>query len=623
LEGRVVPATIRVTSLLDSGAGTLRAAIEKADRAPNHDTIRFAHSLTGTITLTSALPALSTDIVISGPGPSMLTVVRSGAAGTPAFDIFSISKGAKVTISGLTITGGSAIDGGGIENSGTLSVVDATISGNSVTGSAPIGYNSGGGGIENTGVLSIVNSTVSGNSATGSSGHLAGSIGSGGGIENSGTLSVTNCTISGNSATGGSGLEESRIGAGGGIDNTGVLSIAGSTISGNSVTGGYSIYQAGGNASGGGIDNTGTLSITGCTVSGNSATGGVSYNYLIGGTHFPEPGGNGIGGGISNSGMLSVNNSTLSGNTARGGGGSSIGNGSGGGISNSDALSLANCTISGNSASDNGGGIADSGTASISFMTAADNSANSGGGIAITAGSPASVVSIDSIYQDTQGGNVSLAADGSFVSSGYNLFSDAPAISLAPTDLINTDALLGPLADNGGPTLTQPLLTGSLAIDAGTPVGGITTDQRGAPRPQATTPDIGAFQVQPPLTVVSLKRSRVRDETGAFVLTFNLPLDVGPAESLANYSLVSTGPDHQGRAIPIRSARYDATSQTVTLRLRRQIPLSDTYRLTATGAPPGGLTTTVGAYLAGAGTGQPGTDYVTVITPNSLGPPVQ
>jgi hypothetical protein len=622
LEGRVVPATIRVTSLLDSGAGTLRTAIEKADRAPNHDIIRFAHSLTGTITLTSALPALSTDIVISGPGPSVLTVARSSASGTPAFGIFNISKGAKVAISGLTITGGSAVDGGGIDNAGLLTVVNARISDNTANGGTR-DYIGSGGGIDNTGVLSIANCTVSGNSATGGISLEDGNISSGGGIENTGKMSVTDCTVSGNSATGGGGLEVDSIGAGGGIENTGVLSIAGSTISGNSVTGGYSIYQAGGNASGGGIDNTGTLSITGCTVSGNSATGGASYSYLIGGTHFPEPGGNGIGGGISNSGMLSVNNSTLSGNTARGGGGSYIGNGSGGGISNSDALSLANCTISGNSAANSGGGIADTGTASISFMTAADNSANSGGGIAIIAGSPASVVTIDSIYQDPQGGNVSLAAGGSFVSSGYNIFSDAPAISLAPTDLINSDALLGPLADNGGPTLTQALLTGSPAIQSGTPVAGITTDQRGAPRPQGTATDTGAFQVQPPLTVLSLRRSRVHDETSAFVLTFNLPLDVRPAESLANYSLVSTGPDHQDRAISIRSARYDAASQTVTLRLRRQIPLSDTYRLTAIGTPPGGLTTTVGAYLAGAGTGQPGTDYVAAITPNSLGPSAQ
>jgi len=291
---------------------------------------------------------------------------------------------------------------------------------------------------------------------------------------------------------------------------------------------------------------------------------------------------------------------------------------------------ITNCTLSGNSASDIGGGIADSGTASISFVTVADNSATSGGGIAITvgppsggdmpitAGPPSAVLSIDSIYQNAQGGNVSVAAGSIFGSLGYNIFSDTPGFSLAPSDLVNTNPLLGPLANNGGPTLTRALLPGSPAINVGTPVAGITTDQRGAPRPQGSAPDIGAFQVQPPLTVVSLGRYGIHDEPTALVLTFNLPLDVARAESLANYRLVGAGPDHHDRVIPIRSAQYDAASQTVTLRPRHRLPLKWTYRLTVIGTPPGGLTTTVGAYLAGAGTGQPGSDFVAAITRKSL-----
>ena len=251
-------------------------------------------------------------------------------------------------------------------------------------------------------------------------------------------------------------------------------------------------------------------------------------------------------------------------------------------------------------------GFADSGTASISFVTAADNSASSGGGIAITAGPRSAVVSIDSIYQNAQGGNVSVAAGSIFGSLGYNIFSDTPGISLAPTDRVNTNPLLGPLANNGGPTLTRALLPGSPAINVGTPVAGITTDQRGAPRPQDSAPDIGAFQVQPPLTVVSLGRYGIHDEPTALVLTFNLPLDVARAESLANYRLVWAGPDNRigtrdDRVIPIRSAQYDAASQTVTLRPRHRLPLRWTYRLTVIGTPPGGLTTTVGAYLAARG----------------------
>jgi hypothetical protein len=77
---------------------------------------------------------------------------------------------------------------------------------------------------------------------------------------------------------------------------------------------------------------------------------------------------------------------------------------------------------------------------------------------------------------------------------GHNLFSDTPGVALDPTDLINTDPLLGPLADNGGPTLTHALLPGSPALDAGVAVAGVTTDQRGIPRPQGSAPDIGAFE---------------------------------------------------------------------------------------------------------------------------------
>ena len=67
-------------------------------------------------------------------------------------------------------------------------------------------------------------------------------------------------------------------------------------------------------------------------------------------------------------------------------------------------------------------------------------------------------------------------------------------MALDPTNLINTDPLLGPLADNGGPTQTMALLPGSPAINAGVAVPGVTTDQRGVTRPQGNATDIGAFE---------------------------------------------------------------------------------------------------------------------------------
>ena len=312
LEGRVVPSTTVVTSLQNSGRGTLRSAIEAADHGKltspgsHGDMIRFARSARGTILLTSALPALSNDMIICGPGPAALTVARSGTSQTPAFCIFTVGPGALIKITGLTITGGSAVDGGGIDNSGSLSIVNSTVSSNSGTD---------GGGIDNPGSLSIVNSTVSSNSGT-----------DGGGIDNSGSLSIVNCTVSSNSASGG-----------GGIDNSGSLSLVSTTVIGNSAPGGGGIDSSGslrlvnstvqGNSAtdGGGIDNSGSLSLVNTTISGNDIGLALIDDALVGGgiedsrrENLPEqidpppPLPSGFGGGIENSGTMSVTSSTFS-----------------------------------------------------------------------------------------------------------------------------------------------------------------------------------------------------------------------------------------------------------------------------------------------------------------------
>ncbi len=342
-------------------------------------------------------------------------------------------------------------------------------------------------------------------------------------------------------------------GTGGGIENSGTLTVTSSAFTGNSATVGY----------GGGIDNdfSGTLAVTSSAFTGNSATGTAALGY-------------GYGGGIENGGSLTVSNSTFSHNSASGG------LGRGGGIDSYGTLSVINSTLSGNSAMGSvgvGGGIADSGTASLADVTVADNSAVSGGGIAtqsLAVGQPTHLQSIDSIFQNPQGGNFAVASS-AFSSLGHNLFSDDPSVSLDPTDLVNTDPLLGPLANNGGPTLTQALLPGSPAINAGIPVAGVTTDQRGAPRPLSGATDIGAFEVQPPLAVVSLQRSGTDRPPTVLVLAFNLPLDPIPANSLANYRLVKVD---DGRVIPIRSAQYDAASESVTLRPKTRLSSSQTTR---------------------------------------------
>ena len=93
----------------------------------------------------------------------------------------------------MTIQNGLAGAGGGISNSGTLTINNSTISGNS----ASLGRYRWGGGILNWGgILTIKNSTISGNIARGFSGFVA----QGGGIYNAGTLTLNNSTLSGNGA---------------------------------------------------------------------------------------------------------------------------------------------------------------------------------------------------------------------------------------------------------------------------------------------------------------------------------------------------------------------------------------------------------------------------------------
>jgi len=152
----------------------------------------------------------------------------------------------------------------------------------------------------------------------------------------------------------------------------------------------------------------------------------------------------------------------------------------GGGMKNSSssAPELVNCTFSGNSADWYGGGIH------------SDPDSNPTLRNTIVANSAA-------------GGDCS--GDGAITSAGYNLDSDGTCGFTAEDDLSNTDPLLGPLQDNGGPTLTHALLPGSPAIDAiseGAGGGGYngapTTDQRGVSRPQPPggNCDIGAYEAR-------------------------------------------------------------------------------------------------------------------------------
>jgi Bacterial Ig-like domain len=198
-----------------------------------------------------------------------------------------------------------------------------------------------------------------------------------------------------------------------------------------------------------------------------------------------------LGGGILNaaSNTLTVRNSTLSGNNAN----ENSASGGGGIWNNGGTITVSNSTLSGNSARAAGGGIWNNGgTLTVRNSTLSGNSATEDFGTGGGLGSNSGTVSLKNtiVANSPSGDNCS----GTINDGGYNLDSGTSCgFDTATNSLSSTDPKLGPLADNGGPTLTHALLEGSPAIDEGRSFGA-TTDQRGVARPQGAAPDIGSFE---------------------------------------------------------------------------------------------------------------------------------
>ena len=456
--------TITVTNGNDSGPGSLRQALADAN---DGDTINFDPSV-GIVMLTTAELAIGKSITVSG-APQTVTVQRASQA--PQFRIFHVMPGYTVQIASLAITGGRGVNpGGGVFNDQSiLTMASCIISGNQIANK--------GGGIHNTGTLTLLDSTVSSNQAFGGDVGLS----MGGGISNTGSMTIINGSVASNFCW----L------AGGGIWNEAMMTITDTTISGNESSGGHAPGH------GGGIANIGKLTIQNSVISNNSADPNLS---------------DGSGGGIDNRGALEILRSSIIGNRATFTGGGIAGGGtitdslisnnrtllppaSGGGLSG-DGFIITNCTIDGNQSVENGGGIAGGGN--IAHTTFSNNSANSNGG-AIYVTSP---LELGNTILKAGASGVNIFNNGGTVTShGYNVCSDNGGGFLnGPGDQINTDPLLGPLQDNGGPTFTHALLPGSPAIDAGDPqfTPPPYYDQRGPVywRVRNGLIDSGSFEVQ-------------------------------------------------------------------------------------------------------------------------------
>jgi hypothetical protein len=436
-----------------NGVCTLRAAVAEANALPacSPMTINFAAPLfdtAQTITLGgSALNIQHPNLTISGPGADKVTVNQTAAFN----NIITIQSGRIVQISGLKLTGGQS---GGVKNfGGTVTLSNCEISG--ISGQQAVTNSSGtltaqncliqnnmDGGIVNFGTLfTVTNCQILNNKA--------GSASAAGVYNSSNTLNLNDSTVAFND--GGS------VGTGG-IANFGTLTATNTKITDNKSTtfGGAGIYSSSGTmmltdctiannmgAGAGGIRNFAALTMTGCTVANNEATdsstsGGINHN----------------------SGTLTLSNSTISGNKAN----NSTGTNGGGVLLGSNAT-LTSCTITNNQAagSNSAGGVIYpfGGTVTVTNTIIAGNTGTSGA------------------TADVNGGCCN-----TFTSGGYNLIGDDTGGSgfSGTADQVGTSGSplnpkLDGLADNGGPTQTHKLLSGSPALDKGKAFG-LTTDQR-------------------------------------------------------------------------------------------------------------------------------------------------
>ena len=262
---------------------------------------------------------------------------------------------------------------------------------------------------------------------------------------------------------------------------------------------------ANGNAANGGalIDNAAsTTIISGCLFGNNTATAN--------------------GGALNATGAMTINDTLFSGNSAV----------LGGAIQNNYAtLNLTNVTLHANRASSNGGGIYNAaGTTTVVSNTISGNSAASnGGGIYNAAGIlnlENSVVANNTVFTG--------ASDmyGTVISRGHNLVKETSgAVFIARTGDITTgdDPKLGVLTDNGGPTKTMALLSGSPAINAGACSGGLSTDQRGMIRPQGGACDIGAYERALPAALTATGGTR---QSTLINTAFTTPLTAKVTDSL-------------------------------------------------------------------------------------------
>ena len=459
-----------------AGTCTMRDAIAAADASPGADTI----SLTvGPVSLTNG--------VLNHPSTGALTVTGNSNAVTQTTANEVVFTNGPLTVNGLVLSGGTnALDAAG----------PVSVSGSSITTANGHGVVSFGGGTSATVDTSTITSsddavfaaqdvTVTGSTLSSSAGVgaqagagnvvVSGSTisGSGGGASGGTDATATNSSVTsangigllagpGGSATV---TESTVVGQDGGVQAGLDVTVSGSTVT-----------------SAGGI---GLLSLFGSVTVTDSWITGASLAIVAnsGATALrAEIQGGPSGGVLAVNGTASITSSTVTG-------------GGHFGVRAPDQVVIVNSTITGNGGC---GAYSPEGKVTLVYATVVDNgTVNCGFNIsAPTFESFSSVVALHGPNCDV----------GTTISHGHNFSDDNTCGFTDATDTNNGgNPLLGPLADNGGPTLTRLPQTGSPLID-GVPVAACSADgastinplvdQRALGRPSGPGCDIGAVEVQ-------------------------------------------------------------------------------------------------------------------------------
>ncbi len=436
-------ADFQVTNLADSNpppAGSLRAAVQAANASPGPDRILFA--IDGTVALAAGEIVITDAVEIRGRGRSANQIDGLDASRIFRIDGDINNVGAvNVTMRALTLThGNSGIDGGGavaVLDFAKARIEDCVVwnSRTNASGGAVYAYQS---------QLDVVASTLTDNHADDVGGGIA--------AEES-ELLVDRSTLRANASS-----------FGGAIGATGVTTavhLFGSRIESNTSA----------NLGGGLALTISAVDISGVTLSGNSADFAGGGAYLLG----------------TATGSLVIQNSTVSGNVVNHDGGR------GSGVALSEGtLWLRNSTVAYNRA-----------------PNAANNDATLGGGVYVAEGGHTVNLVSTLVADNTRGAfNVpseiarGIGIEGTLVSTinaSHSLFRNVPEPGVLNgtdvADVIGADPLLLPLADNGGPTPTHALGTGSPACERGANPSGLATDQRGSGFSRGYgAVDIGAYE---------------------------------------------------------------------------------------------------------------------------------